>query len=64
MMKTTKSRNGSSFIVSKVPRWGALTFYEEVKNDMVVNRVKDIHAKPPKMNFLKYNALNVLQVPT
>jgi hypothetical protein len=27
--------------MSKVPRWGALTFEEKVDNDMVLNRMKD-----------------------
>ena len=45
-------------MASSVPRWGALTFDEKVENDMVVNRVKDIHAKPHKTNYLKRNMLN------
>jgi len=27
--------------MSKVPRWGALTFEEKIDNDMVLNRMKD-----------------------
>ena len=43
-----------------VPRWGAMTFGEKVENDMVINRICDIHRqKPNEKNFIK---LNVKQV--
>ena len=41
--------------MSKVPRWGALTFNEKVENDMVLNRMKDIYAPPHKTDFIKLN---------
>ena len=58
MVRSAASRNKSNNIeiVSNVPRWGALTFHEEVENDMIANRVKDIFARPHRTNYLKINA--------
>ena len=47
-----KQRNN---VMSKVPRWGAMTFEEQVENHMMLNQMKNIHAKPQKKNFLKLN---------
>ena len=55
--KTSLSRNKGS-METQLPRWGALTFEEKLENDMVVNRVRNIHAKPHITNYLKANRLN------
>ena len=51
----------SQSVMSKVPRWGALTFQEKVDNDMVLNRMKDIHAEPHKKDFIKINKKKSLE---
>ena len=43
--------------MSKVPRWGAMSFEEKIENDMVLNRMKvtDNTKCPNQKNFLKIN---------
>ena len=48
--------------MSKVPRWGAMTFDEKIENDMVINNMKDIHQLPAKKDFLKLNIRNSINL--
>ena len=38
--------------MSKVPRWGPMTFEEHVNNDMFLNKVKDQNVKPVRTDFV------------
>lgn len=41
--------------MSKVPRWGPMTFEDKIENDMFLNRVKDLGAAPALKDFVRHN---------
>ena len=54
--RTENSVQSSNSSMSKQPRWGPMTFDEHLKNDMFVNRVKDVsNANRVSKNFVKHN---------